>query len=155
MKKLAENSSKLENIEERLRAIAEVVCSQRDKGDSPAEYSIHTDGRIRLKQKLKEALEQSKETSIAKLVSFRFQMTGKPNLLKIVLVQVKTSVSWTEYIFGICKPDGRLGKDGSRLCASTKSLLRLVSNSCLFQARAPSVQVYARYRCLHLLTLIP
>ncbi len=76
LKKLVDNDSKLENIEERLRAIAEVVCSQRDKGDSPAEYNIHTDGRIRLKQKLKEALEQSKDTSIAKMVSFHFTTDG-------------------------------------------------------------------------------
>ena len=77
LKKLVDKDSKLENIEERLRAIAEVVCSQRDKGDSPAEYNINADGRIRLKQKLKEALEQSKETSIAKLVSFVSRLTGE------------------------------------------------------------------------------
>ena len=39
---LARKDARLESIEERLRAIAEAVCTQQDKGGSSAEYSIQT-----------------------------------------------------------------------------------------------------------------
>jgi hypothetical protein len=48
--------------------------------------------RKRLKEKLKAALDRQTRTI------------------------VKEQEDWTEYVFGICKPDGRVGKRGSRCC---------------------------------------
>jgi hypothetical protein len=50
--------------------------------------------RRRLKEKLKTAIESGTRHSVRHIESER--------------------ESWTEYIFGICKPDGRVGKAGSR-----------------------------------------
>ena len=52
------------------------------------------DDRRRLKEKLKEAMESGQRLSVRQIDSEREM--------------------WAEYIFGICKPDGRVGKVGSR-----------------------------------------
>jgi RNase adaptor protein for sRNA GlmZ degradation len=63
-----QKEAKIDFIEERVRAIAETVCAPREKG--PVDYSVHSqkDGRNRLKEKLKQALDQSSETSVSQLV---------------------------------------------------------------------------------------
>jgi exonuclease VII large subunit len=75
-------------IESRLETIAEAVGNtvESNPGDDDAD-------RKRLKEKLKEALE-SEERDHA---SYDHEKE-----------------SWMEYIFGICKADGRMGKRGSR-----------------------------------------
>jgi hypothetical protein len=82
-------------IENRLKLIAESVgiTVQANAGDD-------NEDRKRLKEKLKEALElKQKEHSL----------------------QNKEKEPWMEYVFGICKADGRVGNGGSRyvILAST------------------------------------
>ena len=55
---------------------------------------MEKEDRKRLKQRLKDAIEYMHETSTNR-------STGK-------------KAGWTEHIFGICRPDGRVGKEGSR-----------------------------------------
>ena len=75
-------------VESRLVSIAEAVgvSNEADVGDDDAD-------RKRLKERLKEALEVEENKR-----SLNFN----------------EKESWMEYIFGICKPDGRIGKRGSR-----------------------------------------
>ncbi len=75
-------------VESRLESIAEAVgvTVEANAGDDDAD-------RKRLKEKLKEALEVEQTKT------------------KSIYVEKET---WMEYIFGICKPDGRVGKRGSR-----------------------------------------
>ncbi len=94
-KRLASVESRLESIAEffgitqgKLESIAEAVgvTAEANAGDDDAD-------RKRLKEKLKEALEEEqKERLLAR----------------------KEIEPWMEYIFGVCKPDGRIGKRGSR-----------------------------------------
>ncbi len=79
---------RLTRVENRLESIATAVgvSVEANAGDDDAD-------RKRLKEKLKEAIE------VERLVS---------------QVHYIEKESWLEYIFGICKPDGRLGKKGSR-----------------------------------------
>ena len=94
-KRLACVESRLESIAEffgitqgKLESIAEAVgvTAEANVGDDDAD-------RKRLKEKLKEALEEEqKERLLAR----------------------KETEPWMEYIFGVCKPDGRIGKRGSR-----------------------------------------
>jgi hypothetical protein len=79
--------------ENKLESIAEAVgvTVEANAGDDDAD-------RKRLKEKLKEALEEEQKERLLK------QNEGE---------------SWMEYIFGICKPDGRMGKTGSR-CVPSK-----------------------------------
>ena len=86
-KQLACVESGLESITESLG-----ITAQANAGDDDLD-------RRRLKEKLKEALEEENKNS-------------KQNKLKEYEL-------WMEYIFGICKPDGRVGKTGSR-CVSLK-----------------------------------
>jgi hypothetical protein len=74
-------------VESRLESIAEAVgvAAEVNVGDDDAD-------RKRLKERLKEALEGDQ--------------TSQSNH--------NEKETWMEYIFGICKPDGRVGKRGSR-----------------------------------------
>ena len=92
---------KLASLHDRLIEIFNVVSSDREmerKGSNTSER-IAQEERKRLKERLKEAVETKAST----------EMTYKNS-------------SWMEYIFGICKADGRLGKEGSRLI----SLMRIL-----------------------------
>ena len=64
----AQKDHRLDSIEERLGEIAEAVCVKADNEDNE-EYSFQKDARNRLKEKLKKALDQTSEASIAKMVS--------------------------------------------------------------------------------------
>ena len=86
--KLIQNE-KIERIERKLDLIAAAVCVREiDTSEKDAE------DRKRLKERLKEALEQSTRSRLKNMEDIK--------------------ESWIEYIFGICKPDGRVGKRGSR-----------------------------------------
>jgi hypothetical protein len=91
-KKLAAMDSKFdkrfEAIEKRLEKIADAVGVKR----MVAEGNDDED-RKRLKERLNEALGEHRRQVL--------RSEGKVE-------------GWTEYIFGICKPNGRLGKHGSR-----------------------------------------
>ena len=81
--------NRFENIESKLNLIADAVgVKGTDKSQEDAE------DRKRLKERLKEALEQSTR-------SRRKNSDDEKE-------------NWIEYIFGICNPDGRVGKAGSR-----------------------------------------
>ncbi len=75
-------------VESRLESIAEAVgvTVEANAGDDDAD-------RKRLKERLKEAME--------------VEQKKRP-------LNHGEKESWMEYIFGICKPDGRVGKRGSR-----------------------------------------
>ncbi len=87
------NDEKFERIERKIDLIAAAVCvKDTDRSEEEAE------DRKRLKERLKEALENSTQSR-----------DKDPEDEKD---------SWMEYLFGICKPDGRVGKEGSRYCSS-------------------------------------
>jgi hypothetical protein len=101
---------KLGPIQDRVQAISDCVCTNVGKHEfsasnsgSSTDLSIQHLDRKRLKEKLKEAMEQKNETSVSKLV--------------------QKSIGWAEYIFGICKPNGRLGKEGSRFLSFWRLLV--------------------------------
>jgi hypothetical protein len=73
----------------RLDEVEKAICTKKMKvvDDDDAE------DRKRLKERLKEALDENKRT--------------RPDY------EVEKE-DWLEYIFGICRPDGRIGKEGSR-----------------------------------------
>ena len=102
------NDEKIERLERKLDLIAAAVCVREiDTSEKDAE------DRKRLKERLKEALEQSTRSRLKNMEDIK--------------------ESWIEYIFGICKPDGRVGKEGSRqshfFCPPChSSALRLVSD---------------------------
>ena len=88
---------RLATLDEKVKHITDTLqnqCAEKEVDDVPsADLSIQKEDRKRLKEKLKEAMDHQ-EARTAKLDRI------KPD--------------WMEYIFGICKPDGRLGKEGSR-----------------------------------------
>jgi hypothetical protein len=87
-----EKVRKLDTIDQKINMIAEAVGVRlRAKQEEDAE------DRKRLKERLKEALMHEKRT----------------------LVDADDRESWAEYIFGITKPNGRVGKTGSR-CAHAR-----------------------------------
>ena len=79
---------RLEAMESRMEKIADAVGVHKtvDEGDDQED-------RKRLKERLNEALNTHK----SKVLKSEIQADG-----------------WAEYIFGICKPNGRVGKHGSR-----------------------------------------
>ncbi len=79
---------KLDGIDKKVERIASAVGARLGTGINEEE------DRRRLKEKLKEALESAQRN-------------------RLQLVESESEV-WLEYIFGICKPDGRIGKMGSR-----------------------------------------
>jgi hypothetical protein len=83
------NDKRFAVFESKIDGIASAVCSKEtNKSEEDAE------DRKRLKERLKEALDQTLDSR------------GKD--------QDAEKENWMEYIFGICKPDGRVGKEGSR-----------------------------------------
>jgi hypothetical protein len=79
------HNEKIERIERKLDMIAAAVCvRETERSETDAEDSK------RLKERLKECTQ------------------GRLKKMEDV------KESWIEYIFGICKPDGRVGKEGSR-----------------------------------------
>jgi hypothetical protein len=94
MKKMQESmDTKIETIEKKLYNIAEGFAEGFDRVENDMAKEEAED-RKRLKERLKEALDEGK----------RILRTSTD--LK--------SDGWLEFIFGICKPDGRIGKAGSR-----------------------------------------
>ena len=93
IQKAAEDpTSQLSRIEKRLGEVADAVGAQ---SAPTAGASTKEDDCKRLKERLKGALELE-HTRQSQLLSDQRRET------------------WMEYFFGICKPDGRLGKNGSR-----------------------------------------
>jgi hypothetical protein len=79
---------KLEKLDKKLALIAGAVGARTEPETNEKE------NRRRLKEKLKEALDIAQK--------HRHRLIESP------------AEKWLEYIFGICKPDGRMGKSGSR-----------------------------------------
>ena len=80
---------KLDDLDEKLNRIAKAV------GVPDEQYANNDEeDRKRLKEKLKEVLEIAQRNRIRKITSEKER--------------------WLEYVFGICRPDGRIGKRGSR-----------------------------------------
>ncbi len=110
----------LENIQRTIKSISERVGGEsRKKNDG--------EDRKRLKEKLKEAMraENSKSSGIV------------PEL-----------ETWMEYLFGICKPDGRAGKPGSRFVkeVSSKFFVLDTDTEISFDQTYPStLPLYARF----------
>jgi hypothetical protein len=94
-------------------ALGVEVKDQGQTGEGLAENprnDLEREERRRLKQKLKDAIEYTHDISAEH--------------------STQDSAGWTEHVFGICRPDGRVGKEGSR------SLLRLM----LFRLYLPVMQ---------------
>jgi hypothetical protein len=83
------NERKFEAMGKKLKEISEAFpeADERKSADD-------AEDRKRLKERLKEALDERKRVRI---MSNEFEKEG-----------------WLEFLFGICKPDGRIGKAGSR-----------------------------------------
>jgi hypothetical protein len=79
--------AKLESLDKMLVQIINVLVKSTSEGDDDED-------RKRLKEKLKQAIEADRRSRIRPIVS--------------------RSEMWLEYIFGICQPDQRIGKRGSR-----------------------------------------
>ncbi len=90
---LQEVAMKLELMGRTIEHIAATVGVKTEAGAGDDE-----EDRKRLKEKLREALDLDKRSRIRTIMSER--------------------ELWLEYVFGICQPDGRLGKRGSRCCTS-------------------------------------
>jgi hypothetical protein len=86
--RLGEDIPTLKSLSHTLALVAMAVGVPDTNEDSGAEE------RRRLKEKLKTAME-----------------SGTRHSVRHIELERET---WTEYIFGICKPDGRVGKAGSR-----------------------------------------
>ena len=91
----------LEKIESKINLISGVVAGE-------STQRVDGEDRKRLKEKLKEAMrtENMKSSGI-----------------------VPEREEWMEYLFGICKPDGRVGKPGSR-CATSGNAATFLSQYC-------------------------
>ncbi len=83
------NNRRFETLESKLNEVASTICPNKmeNKLADDAEDSK------RLKERLKEALDENKRAKL-------FSQSEKKG--------------WLEYFFGICQPDGRVGKEGSR-----------------------------------------
>jgi hypothetical protein len=79
----------------------ESECYKASTRADPADFGWQED-RKRLKEKLKVALESESQGGLQGLQRFAF---ADPDRAK---------EEWLEYFFGICKPDRRNGKQGSR-----------------------------------------
>ncbi len=66
--------------------------------------------RKRIKERLKEAVESDKR-------------------VRARVVKTTKHESWLEYVFGICEPDRRMGKHGSRCVVSRLTRMKKVSSS--------------------------
>ena len=87
--------TRLASIDDTVKHIANSVCGHADKDfHDPGDLSIPQEDRKRLKERLKKAMDHHHEARTVELDKIR--------------------PDWLEYIFGICGPDGRLGKEGSR-----------------------------------------
>jgi hypothetical protein len=82
------NNRKLEIIESKLNELENACCAKKEVNQAD-----DAEDRKRLKERLKEALDLNKN--------------ALPN-------RECLKEDWMEYIFGICHPDGRVGKEGSR-----------------------------------------
>ncbi len=95
-----ETDSRLEGIDRKLNLIADAVgVRMRAKQEEDAE------DRKRLKERLKEALSFEKHDRL----NGAHEGEGE---------------DWPEFIFGICRPDGRVGKMGSRCAGTAPAQLR-------------------------------
>ena len=118
------NEKNISRIETKLDKIVAVVCAKEtDRAQEDAE------DRKRLKERLIEAaLEQSTQN----------QKT----------VNAAEKESWAEFFFGICKPDGRVGKEGSRSTytdASIACATTLTIRISYVQTHTPAVSLHARF----------
>ena len=112
---------RFEAMEKRLDKIADAVGVKR----LAAEGNDDED-RKRLKERLNEALGEHRR----KILRSEDEIEG-----------------WIEYLFGICKPNGRLGKRGSRydkmdMLSSYSCIRRMIC--LLLQACTPMVTIHAR-----------
>ncbi len=118
MREFTEN--KFEMIEKKLHIIAEGFSKvENKKAEEEAE------DRKRLKERLKEALDEGKQIL---RMSTGLQYEG-----------------WFEYFFGICNPDGRIGKAGSRFAPRQKFPSLRISNLDFSQAYSPAISLHTRY----------
>ena len=119
--RFGEDIPTLTSLSHTLALVAKAVGVPDTEEDSSAEE------RRRLKEKLKTAMESGTRQSV------RHIETGRE--------------TWTEYIFGICKPDGRVGKAGSRHWPDLLSTYLLVSlnngHDCIIFMLVPSDWVVA------------
>ncbi len=118
------NAKNIERIERKIEKIFAVVCEQeKDREQEDLE------DRKRLKERLKEAAIEH---------SSRNKKT----------VNTAEKESWAEFFFGICKPDGRIGKEGSRF---TKFLPKPLSfwicsdHPFFLQTYTPAISLHARF----------
>ena len=86
-----------------LESCAQVIESQSKRrfGRQQRDLKCAHDDRKRLKERLKEAMETEK--------------------MQLNKTTVSAKMNWIEYLFGICEPDGRIGKEGSRCPSFTYS----------------------------------
>ena len=113
----------LHNMEMRLDEIADLVgAKSRNATEDKLEECK------RLKEKLKSALE----------------------LEKLQLRIFEQKETWMDYIFGICKPDGRVGKMGSKWVSSSWLIHNDIALTCgvgeyhHLQPNPPAITLYAR-----------
>ncbi len=111
---------KFENIEKKLHIIAEGFNKVDDE-----KAGEEAEDRKRLKERLKEALADGKQIL---RISTDFQKEG-----------------WLEFFFGICKPDGRVGKGGSRFVPCQMFQIAHIANQQNPQANSPTISFHTRY----------
>ncbi len=90
---------RLASVELHMKGLVDAlkIKDQSIKGEGLVENSkndLEREDRKRLKQKLKDAIEHTHEISTDHVT--------------------ENKVGWPEHIFGMCRPDGRVGKEGSR-----------------------------------------
>jgi hypothetical protein len=108
--KNTEIDKRLASVELHMKGIADtlgVKIKDQSINEIP-DQDLEREDRKRLKQRLKDAIEYKHEISTDHSTANK---TG-----------------WTEHIFGICSPDGRVGKEGSR------SLLSLIAFLLTFES---------------------
>ena len=110
---------RFEAMEKRLEKIADAVGVKK----MVAEGNDDED-RKRLKERLNEALGDHRRTTL--------RNKGETE-------------GWLEYFFGICKPNGRLGKHGSRLDILSRSCYVYLMNRIRTQAHSSTVKIHARW----------
>jgi hypothetical protein len=94
---LLQLETKIGAIDKKLERMSASMKIKSDANDGDDE-----EDRRRLKEKLKAAIEIDRRSRVLTIVS--------------------NSEMWLEYIFGICSPDQRIGKRGSRCCGQIKLL---------------------------------
>jgi hypothetical protein len=131
---------RLASVELHLKTLANALClkvndqnTEKGEVEKTSDTQLEREDRKRLKQRLKDALEYQSEMS--------------------TMQTHENHTSWAEYIFGICRPDGRMGKEGSRSLLILMvyyfpcSLPSLTLQNAL-QTYPSAIQIHARYLLL-------